>query len=78
MVDVHTINTAIESGGEGYWRLIYTTYFRPLVGFFASEYGPVADDIGEELRVKSAVQRQALAGGGAMERFLDELERCMG
>lgn len=32
----------------------------------------------EELRTKSAAHRRALTGDGAMERFLDELERCMG
>ncbi|MBD3242653.1 MAG: hypothetical protein GF331_18830 [Chitinivibrionales bacterium] len=32
----------------------------------------------EELRTKSATHRQALAGDGAMERFLEELEQCMG
>ncbi|MBD3242654.1 MAG: sigma-70 family RNA polymerase sigma factor [Chitinivibrionales bacterium] len=56
MVDVDEINAAIVSGDERYWRLIFQAYYGPLTGFLASEYGPLADDIAEELSCRTLLK----------------------
>lgn len=56
MVDVDEINAAIVSGGERYWRLIYEAFFGPLAGFITSEYGPLTDDIAEELSCRTLLK----------------------
>lgn len=56
MADVHDINAAIRTGGERYWRAIYEEYFGRLARFIAKEYGPMADDIAEELSYKTLLK----------------------
>jgi RNA polymerase sigma factor (sigma-70 family) len=56
MVDVQDINAAIRTGDERYWRLVYEAYFGRIARFVAAEYGPMADDIAEDLSCRTLLK----------------------
>lgn len=69
-IDIEVINSAIKTGGEIYWRSVYQNYFPPIVAFISREYGPIPEDIAEELGYKTLLK---LVNGGKKPYF--EVER---
>jgi RNA polymerase sigma factor (sigma-70 family) len=54
--ELDTINAAIRTGGEQYWRVIYHAYFARLEAFIAKKFGPLPSDIAEDLAYRTLLK----------------------
>ncbi len=80
--DLDTINAAIRTGGERYWRVIYHAYFVPLGAFIVRRFGPLPSDIAENLahrtllKLVNARRRPQFADRRQFVAWLYKAARC--